>query len=207
MSGFRGHPVTVTGGTRGGIAEAAGAQDDGVGGDPFPGRCPDGGNLSAFRLQRADLGVQPDADAGGTHQGREGLGDVAGFLRRGEDPAAALHRHRAAGAFQQGHHVLRGEKGQGGIEKTGIAGNLGKKGIQVAVVCQVAPPFSGNINFLAQLFIPFQQGDGSPGPGGKQRGGHSRGSAADYNDVRHGGLPPDKRDRISRYPPGGGNAR
>ena len=207
MARFRRQTVAVSGGTGGGIAESAGAQDHGIGGNPLPGQCTDGGNPAGLRFQGTDRGVQPDIHAFGTHQGGQRPGDVAGFLAGGKDPASALYRYRAACALQQGHHILRREIIQGSIKETGIARNLGKEGVPVAVVGQVAAALPGNIDFFPQLFILLQQGDGSSGPGGKQGSGHTRGAAADYDDVRHVGLPPDRRGRISRCPPGAGNGR
>ena len=118
------------------------------------------------------------------HQGSEGAGDVAGFLRSGENPAAALHRNGAAGTFQQGHHILRGKETEGGIEEAGIARHLGKEGIQVAIVGQVAAALAGDIDLFPELLIFLEERDGSAGTGRKQGSDHSGSAAPDNDDIR-----------------------
>ena len=207
MPGFRGQPVSVPGGAGGRITEASGTKDDGIGRNPSAVRRPDRADAAFLRLQGADRGIQANLHAGGTHEGRQGAGHIAGFFRGGKDAAPPLDHHRTSGALHQGHHVLGGEVIQGGKKEPGIPGNLGKKGIPVTVVGQVAAAFPGDVDFFPQLFIPLQQRDGSAAPGCEKSGGHAGGSAADHNYIRHACPPPDTRDRISRSPPDGGNDR
>ena len=207
MPRFRGQPVSVAGGTGGGIAASAGAQDHGSGGNPFSAVRPDRGDPAVLRLQGADRGVQPHLHAGFPQQGSQGAGHVAGLLRGRENPAPALHGYRTSRAFQQGHHILRGKEIQGGVKKAGIPGYLRQESVPVAVVGQIAAAFAGNVYLFPKLFILFQERDVRSAPGCKKRGGHSRCAASDYHNFRHGGSPPDRYGRIAGFPPAGGSAR
>ena len=111
--GFRGQPVAVAGGAGGRVAEAAGAQDDGIRREPFAVRRTDPGDPAILRFQGADRGVQPDLTPADASAALQGTGHVAGLLRGGKTRRPPLHHHRAAGALQKGHHVLRGEPRQG----------------------------------------------------------------------------------------------
>ena len=185
VSQIRGKAESVSGGTGGGIAEPAAGQDDRVRGKDGAVLQFRSGDPALCCLQAVNSAVQADADIQFPQEAGEGLGDVTGLFGSREDPLSALHRDRTAVFFHEGHHILRRKKTQRTVKKPRIAGHLGEKTVQIAVVGQVAAAFAGDIDFLSELFIFFQQGDFSPCAGGKNSGHHAGCAATDDQYFTH----------------------
>ena len=85
--------------------------------------------------------------------------------------------------FKEGHGVLRGEAGEGGIQEAGIPGHVLQNLLPGAGVGQVAASLSRNIQFLAQALVGLQQQDPGPGVARLHGGKRPGGAAADYDYV------------------------
>ena len=179
MAGLLRQTVAVARGTGGGIAHAAGGEDDRIRFDFFTVFHFYAHGAAVFRQQMGDARVQPHGDAKARKFARERIGYVAGLVRSRKDALAALGFERKAEAFQQFHDAEIVQRRQRGVKEARIAKDMAHEGFRIAGVGEVAAAFAGDVDFFAQLFIAFQKRRARAAARGKQRGHQSRCAAAD----------------------------
>ena len=180
---LRCHAMAIAGGAGGGIGKPAGCQNDGPAGQRFAAFQRNALHRAVRNHQLLHPAMQQYFHACCPQPFFQRSGHIAGLIRNRECPAAPLDLGFAAQALEQRQQVIRRQAIQRAVKKPGISGHVFEKLIPVALIGHVAAALAGDIDFLAQLFVPLQQAHPRPGPGGKQRSHHSGCAAADYDQV------------------------
>ena len=154
------HPVTVSGGAGGRIADAAGGQHHRLSGiaSPLPNNAADRAvlNLQGRRPVPEDLhlqGLQPPFQCGA---------DVKRTVADRKHPIPPLGFQRDAQLLKKGHHICAIETVKGAVKEFSITWNIGQQPLNIGIVGHVAPALSGDIQFFSQPLVRFQQSDLRP---------------------------------------------
>ena len=175
------HPVTVSGGAGGRIADAAGGQHHRLSGiaSPLPNNAAGRAvlNLQGRRPVPEDLhfqGLQPPFQCGT---------DVERAVADGKHPIPPLSFQWDAQLLKKGHHICAIETVKSAVKEFSITRNIGQQPLNIRVVGHVAPALSGDIQFFSQPFVGFQQSDLRPLLRCRKGSHHSGGAAADDHDL------------------------
>ena len=175
------HPVTVSGGAGGRIADAAGGQHHRLGRvvSPLPNNAADRAvlNLQGRRPVPEDLhlqGLQPPFQRGA---------DVKRAVADGKHPVSPLGFQRNAQLLKKAHHICAIEAVKGAVKELSITRNISQQPLDIRVVGHVAPALAGDIQFFPQPFVGFQQRDSRPLLRRRNSGHHPGGASADHYDL------------------------
>ena len=107
------------------------------------------------------------------------------MARYREHPSAALCLGSKAMGFKKADCLQVGEIIKCTVEEFLVAQHMPEQILRFTGICQVAPAFPGNINFLPKLLIFFQQEDFVPAGGGMDGCHHACCPSAYYNYFTH----------------------
>ena len=154
------HPVTVSGGAGGRIADAAGSQHHRLSGiaSPLPNNAAGHAvlDLQGRRPVPDDLhlqGLQPPFQRGA---------DVKRAVADGKHPISPLGFQRDAQLLKKGHRISAIEAVKSAVKEFSITWNISQQPLNIGIVGHVAPALSGDIQFFPQSFVGFQQSDLRP---------------------------------------------
>ena len=180
------HAVSVAGGAGGGVAEAAGGEDDRVRPDRLAVFQKHARGAPALCQQAGNARAQAHRHAKARKFARERARHVAGLVRSGEDALAALGLEGETKALHQFHGAEVVQRRQRRVQKARVAQYVAHELFPLAGVGEVAAPLAGDVDLLAQLFVALQQRHLRAAARGKQRGHQtSRAAANDQNVFSH----------------------
>ena len=175
------HPVTVSGGAGGRIADAAGGQHHRLSGiaPPLPNNAADRAvlDLQGRRPVPEDLhlqGLQPPFQCGT---------DVERAVADGKHPIPPLSFQLDAQLLKKVHRISAIEAVKSAVKEFSITWNIGQQPLNIGIVGHVAPALSGDIQFFSQPFVGFQQRDSRPLLRRRNSGHHPGGASADHYDL------------------------
>ena len=113
----------------------------------------------------------------------KGVGNVVRPVGDREHAVAALGLERHAERFKQRHRVLRAQAVERAVEKAPVTRNIGKNGLDIAVIRHVAAALAGDAQLLAEHLVRLEQHDMEP-PLRRRERAHGPGrTAADHNYI------------------------
>ena len=183
-----GQLVAVSVGARHGVGAATRAENGCGHGDILPAYADRGnGGLAVHRVgvnrgHAALEGLDPQLAA----VLDQCLHHVSRLVRHGEHPLAPLHLEGDAQGLKVVLGVLGIKARQGGVEESGVGGDVGQKLVAVAVVGEVAPSLARDAELLAHAVVLLDEQDlvgvGVANLGGVGGGHEARGTASDDGD-------------------------
>ena len=126
----------------------------------------------------------------------QSLHHVPRLIGHGEHPLTPLHLERDTQRFKIILRILGVKSRQGGVEESGVGGDVLQKLVAVAVVGEVAPSLARDAELLAHAVVLLDEQDlvgvGVHDLGGVGGGHEARGTASDDGDhsfIGHGHHP------------------
>ena len=183
MPRLLGQPIAVPGGAGAGVGGPSGGQDDAprlqalgavLGGHPY--------HLAVLELQARDP-VPEQLHTQAAQLEKQGVDDIGGLVRDGKDPVPPLHLQLDPQVLKKVHGGLGVKPGQGAVQELAVAGNGGHHLLQRAVVGDVAPPLSGDVQLAPHFLIGLHQHHLGPASGGGNGRHHSGSSRSHHNYV------------------------
>ena len=174
--------IAVSGGAGQRIARAAGAQDHRIGPDTLTVLQDRAAAPSDLDRQMRDAGFIVNPHAQPLQLPPERSGHVAGVIGDRKDPVSTLHLQRNAKLLHQFHHVAVVKGRERRVHEARVAHHLPEEVLRLSGVGQVAAALSGDVYFLAQLFVALDERDRRAASGRKERSQHAGCASADYQD-------------------------
>ena len=107
------------------------------------------------------------------------------MIRYREYTVAALHLRRQTILLKKINHSLIVIIVKSAVQKLRVRHHIGKQGVHIPRIRDVAPPFAGDVELFPKLFIFLEQND-LMSPLRRRNGSkHSRRPAADYDHLTH----------------------